>query len=508
MADVRRRAERRWDRSKIRDFAADHLTPISTRRLTTVLEEVANQHLSRDEFPHTLISRITRMDPMQLLWSPCVSRGELEAYAERMLSGGAETGLARSELVERISTYWTRREPVGSPPDETWSDAAREYSNWERKQKKKKKKKSSQTGTAEDWDADTRGKKGANWSLKPPKHAPKSAAKTKKKKKKPRAQEDAWPTHRAGPRAGPRERLRASPSPRPDWDINQGQGPTGSVRNQFPARQDQPDILFRQIEAPTRTPTPPTRTDADWVTVYVGGKATRVPRNSYSGKKELERRRFEGYAQSTQFRELSTTLHREYSSSNDSLAQAAEPISSDDEEITLSSGQRVIRSTGVNPQDIPTLEELESGQKVTTEETEADSYTKFKENAEQIRKIWIDKLQLQQDQSTNVAATTSEAETRTATGEEKQSDQPVPATIPQRSIDIASLDLSNPRLRPEEPQPAQDIATNLVAQITSEIDAIFKGRDNKKTDRAEGSDFSPLELETTSSEDEAQPKHQ
>jgi len=271
------------------------------------------------------------------------------------------------------------------------------------------------------------------------------------------------------------------------------------VRNQYPHRDNQPDILFRQVEAPT----PPPNGDDDRVTIYVDGAAQRVPRNSAAGRRELERRQVEGYAQSTQYRELSTSLHREHGGdSDDSFAYAAEPISSDDEEITLSNGRRVLVTTGVNPRDIPTLEELESRPEEATEEPEAEAYSKFKEEAEQIRKIWIDKLQLQQDQSTKSASVKED----NATTEERQQ---VPDVNPPRSIDIASIDLSNPCLRPEEPQPDSNIAENLVAQVTSEIEAILKGAEQtKEVDRARDSDYSPLELETTSSEDEAQPKHQ
>ena len=232
------------------------------------------------------------------------------------------------------------------------------------------------------------------------------------------------------------------------------------------------------------------------------GRAQRVHRNSAAGRRELERRQVEGYAQSTQYRELSTSLHREHGGdSDDSFAYAAEPISSDDDEVTLSDGRKILVTSGVNPQDIPTLEELEGRPAEATEDPEAEAYSKFKKESEQIRKIWIEKLQLQQDQSTKADKVVES----TADNEERQQ---VPAARPPRSVDIASLDLSNPRLRPEEPQPDSNVAENLVAQVTSEIEAIIKGAREQEVDRARGSDYSPLELETTSSEDEAQPTHQ
>ena len=250
MADGGRSADRRWDQRKIHDFIRDHLTHVSMNRLAAVLEEVATNHHWCNDNASNLVSRICKWDPMQLLWSPCVSRGELETYAQRVFAGDAAMGLTRGVLVERIATYWTLRQPAGNPPEETWSDAAREYRQWEKKQKKKKKK-SSRTDKAEDWDADTRGKKGANWSMEQPKHAPKSAAKTKKKKKKkPKAQEDMWPANEASPRPS----RKAGPRRRPEQDINQDWRPRPSVRNQYPPRDNQPDILFRQVEAPTPPP--------------------------------------------------------------------------------------------------------------------------------------------------------------------------------------------------------------------------------------------------------------
>ena len=493
-----------WDKEKITRFIRDHTTHHTRLLLVSLLDAVERRNVSIASRDSSLVDRLLQLDPEQIVWSGAVSRGELETYAIREGLGCVNPGIPRNQLAERIINYWRLRRPRKPPSPVDWDAEPGQFSPPNKRKKKVDKCKDNRPKQQGPQSVRRRGANGA----------PRATSSA------PRAGESfqsAW--ERAHMNSGTSERQpqrkpeKAKTGRRPAQEGYKRPDllPKKSVKAKSQGRKDQSSDLVKvpDIFYPVRAKylqSDWSESEEDKVALIVNGEVVKVEGDSAAGKRKKEQLELRRLARNIEFQELAGSLGREYTDSEDERVGVVPPLESDSDEpqvvgvrlhagpppdelkaLTLAELEGELGPLSADSDDstaavsdspltrvtkrLPTREEAEREGIVPQSHALERAPARESDEREDGRRIWIDRLQERVH----------------------------------RSSDIASLDLSNPRLRPEEPLiPASNPSLDgQIAQITEDLSRLVVEGEKvpESVNRGEDSDYSPISLETSEEED-------
>ena len=490
-----------WDKEKITRFIRDHTTHHTRLLLVSLLDAVERKNVSYSHRDGNLVDRLLQLDPEQIVWSGAVSRGELETYAIREGLGCVNPGIPRNQLAERIINYWRLRRPRKPPSPVDWDAEPGQFSPPNKRKKKVDKCKDNRPKQG----PQSVRRRGANGAPRATSSAPRPGE----------SFSSAWErAHRdfgTSERQPQRKPDKVKTGRRPDQDGYKRPDilPKKSVKDKNQGRKDQSSDLVKIPGSyyPVRSKylqSDWTESEEDKVALIVDGAVIKVKADSAAGKRRREQLELRRLARNVEFQELAGSLAREYTDSEDERVGVFYP------EDPESDGEPQLEQlTGVPAPELKalTLEELEG--EIGPLSADSDVSTAAVVDLPQTQAP--ERASVRKGAEKEETAPQTQAPKRAPARESDEREDGRRNWIDQlqervhRSNDIASLDLSNPRLRPEQPLvPAQDPSLDdSIAQITEDLSKLVVEGEKvpESVNRGEDSDYSPISLETSEEED-------